>query len=129
MRIGELSERTGVSRRSLRYWERQGLLQSLRHGNGYREYDADAAEAVGRIRALLDIGLPTAVIRQLLPCTGDAGPQPDACPGLLAWVAEIRDDLDRKVEQLAANRDAITRYLRTASSATQVSSDKVPAAH
>ena len=89
MRIGELSERSGVSRRSLRYWEQQGLLRSRRLSNGYREYPADALQTVDTVRSLLAVGL-------------------------LERVAEIRDDLDRKVADLTANRDALTGYLRTA---------------
>lgn len=114
MRIGELSELTGVSKRSLRYWEQQQLLSTQRGPNGYREYAADAPASVATIRALLDIGLPTAVISQILPCTTQAGPQSGACSGLLDRITEIRDDLDRKATTLAANRDALTRYLGAA---------------
>lgn len=38
MLIGELSRRTGVSARSLRYYEAQGLLSAGRGANGYRDY-------------------------------------------------------------------------------------------
>lgn len=38
MRIGELAELAGVSTRSLRYYEAQGLLRARRAANGYREY-------------------------------------------------------------------------------------------
>jgi DNA-binding transcriptional MerR regulator len=38
MRIGELSQRTGVSPRSLRYCEEQGLLTSSRSEAGQRHY-------------------------------------------------------------------------------------------
>ena len=38
MRIGELARRTGVSVRSLRYYETQGLLRSDRTPGGHREY-------------------------------------------------------------------------------------------
>ncbi|WP_245788462.1 MerR family DNA-binding transcriptional regulator [Amycolatopsis marina] len=34
MQIGELSERTGASRRSIRYYEQQGLLRPARTGKG-----------------------------------------------------------------------------------------------
>ena len=37
MRIRELSERTGVSARLLRYCEEQGLLSPRRQENGYRD--------------------------------------------------------------------------------------------
>ena len=42
MHIGELSVRTGVSRRALRYYEEQGLLLPQRQANGYRSYSDDA---------------------------------------------------------------------------------------
>lgn len=115
MRIGELSERSGVSRRSLRYWEQQGLLRSQRLSNGYREYSSDAVQTVDAIRSLLDVGLPTAVIRTILPCTGEDGPQAAVCGQLLNQVEQLRDDLDRKVADLTANRDALTSYLGTVS--------------
>ena len=38
MKIGELAEKSGVSVRSLRYYEQQGLLQPGRLMNGYRMY-------------------------------------------------------------------------------------------
>jgi len=38
VRIGELAERTGVSVRSLRYYETKGLLGSERTSGGQREY-------------------------------------------------------------------------------------------
>ncbi len=40
MKIGELSRRTGVPTRMLRYYEEQGLLRPERADNGYRSYRA-----------------------------------------------------------------------------------------
>lgn len=39
MKIGELGRRAGVSTRTLRYYEEQGLLEPTRLPNGYRSYD------------------------------------------------------------------------------------------
>lgn len=99
--IGELAERTGISERLLRYYERAGLLRPERLPNGYREYaDSDTA-AVLRIRALLAAGLPTRVIRQVLPCTTDeAAVQP--CPGVLDALRAQLSALDRRSAELAA---------------------------
>ena len=52
MRIGELSRRTGVSVRLLRYYEDQGLLAPARLPSGYRDYDGGAVEQVQLIRVL-----------------------------------------------------------------------------
>ncbi|MNN43034.1 Mercuric resistance operon regulatory protein [compost metagenome] len=68
MKIGELSEKTGVSIRSLRYYERQGLLAPLRQDNGYREYSPLAEEQVRTIRFYLDLGLSTEEIAGFLHC-------------------------------------------------------------
>jgi DNA-binding transcriptional MerR regulator len=44
VRISEVSRRTGVSIRSLRYYEQQGLLCPRRLENGYRDLDEEAVQ-------------------------------------------------------------------------------------
>ncbi|MBO2460019.1 MerR family transcriptional regulator [Actinomadura violacea] len=111
MLIGELSRRTGVSTRLLRYYEEQGLLAAGRDPNGYRRYGDGSVVTVRKIRVLLEAGLSTEVIRQVLPCTKDDGPEFDWCSG-------IRDILDRelaviddRIEGLQRNRGAIAGFL------------------
>ncbi|MEU7136818.1 MerR family transcriptional regulator [Streptomyces sp. NPDC046261] len=113
MRIGELSERTGTSRRLLRYYEQQGLIAAARSANGYREYDERFVDRVLQIRGLLDAGLPTRIIKQILPCLDK--PRnihfSDATPQMLATLERERDRMTRRVECLTRNRDAIADYL------------------
>ncbi|MGK5733013.1 MerR family transcriptional regulator [Streptomyces sp. URMC 124] len=100
MRIGELSRRTGVSPRLLRYYEEQGLLHSERDANGYRKYRPDAVGHVGRIRELLGAGMTTGTIRTLLPCA-QGGPGLHTC----AHSARVLEDqLARVEEQMAELR-------------------------
>ncbi|MCX5243233.1 MerR family transcriptional regulator [Streptomyces prunicolor] len=105
--IGELAERTGTNERLLRHYERAGLLRPERLPNGCRTYaDSDTA-AVLRIRALLAAGLPTRVIRQVLPCTTDeAAVQP--CPGVLDALRAQLSALDRRATELAAAREVLS---------------------
>jgi DNA-binding transcriptional MerR regulator len=113
MLIGELAERTGVPARLLRYYEEQGLLTPARAANGYRDYGEPLIDRVGQIRGLLDAGLPTRIIRQILPCLD--GPReimfPDATPEMIATLERERDAIDARVRCLTRNRDAITDYL------------------
>ncbi|MDX3506712.1 MerR family transcriptional regulator [Streptomyces sp. ATCC51928] len=102
MLIGELSRRTGVSARSLRYYEAQGLLEARRGTNGYRAYDEDAVASVRKIRALLRAGLSTEVIRQVLPCAGGERPEFD-------WCAELREILDGELAAMDAQIDELRR--------------------
>ncbi len=57
MRIGELARRTGASARSLRYYERRGLIVSARLANDYRDFDGVQVERVRAIQFYLGLGL------------------------------------------------------------------------
>ena len=42
MRIGEISEKTGLSLSKLRYYEKHGLIEVARNASGLRNYDTRA---------------------------------------------------------------------------------------
>jgi DNA-binding transcriptional MerR regulator len=113
MKIGELAERTGVSRRLLRYYEEQGLITPTRGLNGYREYQESHVDIVLQVKGLLDAGLPTRIIQQLLPCLDQ--PQtiyvPDVTPEMVATLQHEQARLSERIVCLARNRDAIADYL------------------
>jgi len=113
MRIGELARRTGVATRMLRYYEEQGLVTPRRLDNGYREYDEYLVDRVQKIRGLIDSGIPTRLIGNILPCLGK--PQiivvEDADPELHEILAKERDRMSEKIRFLTHNRDAIDSYL------------------
>src|ERR1700694_3830204 len=79
MRISEISRRTGVSVRSLRYYEQKRLLCSRRLENGYRDLGEEAVERVQTIQMYLSLGLTTEQIEEILQCAGGS-PLPK-CPG------------------------------------------------
>ncbi|MEU1801770.1 MerR family transcriptional regulator [Streptomyces sp. NPDC019937] len=110
MRIGELSRATGASTRSLRYYEDQGLLSSDRRSNGYRDYGEEAVRQVAFIQDLYRAGLPSQIIRDILPCTAPTPPAGE-CTQLLARVRQVRDELARQEQQLAQRREMLDRYL------------------
>ncbi|MGW6564712.1 MerR family transcriptional regulator [Streptomyces sp. NPDC054975] len=113
MRIGELADRTGTPRRMLRYYEEQGLIVADRLPNGYRVYDESNVDRVLQIRGLLDAGLPTRIIKQILPCLDK--PRvihfPDATPEMLATLENERDRMTERIRFLTRNRDAVAEYL------------------
>ncbi|WP_037681799.1 MerR family transcriptional regulator [Streptomyces griseus] len=113
MRIGELAERTGTARRLLRYYEEQGLLVAGRSPNGYRDYPEGCVNRVLQIRGLLESGLPTRIIRQILPCINDprAIHVSDATPETLATLEDERRRMTDRIECLLRSREAISGYL------------------
>lgn len=68
MRIGELAKRSGAPTRMLRYYEEQGLAVPRRLDNGYRIYDDHLLDRVQKIRGLIDAGIPSRIISDILPC-------------------------------------------------------------
>ncbi|MBV8932313.1 MAG: MerR family transcriptional regulator [Kutzneria sp.] len=113
MRIGELSRRTHVPTRLLRYYEEQGLLSPDREANGYRDYAESLVDRVTQIRGLLDAGLPTKIIKQVLPCLDNPCTihVTDATSDLLTALEHHRAQMDARIRCLTRNRDAISAYL------------------
>ena len=117
MRIGELARRTGVSERSLRYYEERGLLTADRTPGGQREYPDRAVDRVIRIQELFAAGLNSDKIAQLLPCMRDVdgGPSEIATPRLVADLAGERNRIDRMMTELANSRDVLDEVIDAAS--------------
>nr|WP_079125224.1 MerR family transcriptional regulator [Streptomyces lushanensis] len=115
MKIGELSRRTGVPTRMLRYYEEKDLLHPGRADNGYRAYDEPAVHRVQQIRGLLDSGLTTEIIRRILPFLD----RPDEIhlhpecltPETAALLRGEAERIQQRIDCLARNRDAIHAYL------------------
>jgi DNA-binding transcriptional MerR regulator len=125
MKIGELSRRTNVSTRLLRYYEEQDLLAPDRAANGYREYAESLVDRVTQIRGLLDAGIPIKIIQQILPCLDNPCSimVTDATPEMIASLDRQREQMDSRIACLSRNRDAITAYL----DAVRTAGDVLPA--
>ncbi|MFE3189726.1 MerR family transcriptional regulator [Nocardia sp. NPDC059240] len=115
MRIGELAKRTGVSERSLRYYEEQGLLVASRTPGGQRDYPELAVDRVIHIQELFAAGLNSKKIYGILPCMRDTdgGANERATPELVHELVSERDRIDRTIADLLRSRevldDVITR--------------------
>ncbi|MBM7441499.1 MULTISPECIES: MerR family transcriptional regulator [unclassified Streptomyces] len=120
MRIGELARRTGVSERSLRYYETQGLLTADRTPGGHRDYAEGAVDRVIRIQEFYAAGLCSAKIADLLPCVrdSDGGPSEIATSTLVRDLSVERDRIDRKIEELRRSRDVLDDVIATAAGGT-----------
>ncbi|MEO3885400.1 MerR family transcriptional regulator [Nonomuraea sp. B5E05] len=109
MRIGELASRTGVSVRSLRYYEEQGLLVSTRSASGQRHYTDDAVERVTLIQRLYAAGLSSRTVAEVLPCVDS--PSEDTSDAALERMAQERDRLSAHIADLVRTRDALDELM------------------
>lgn len=112
MRISEVTDRTGIPARLLRYYEEQKLLVPARNASGYRDYSSQDVEVARRIRQLLDAGLSTATIRTVLPClTERAGRLAPICDETVNDLKREQARIQTSIETLAASRDAISSVI------------------
>lgn len=115
MRISEASAKAGVSARLLRYYEEQGLLAPSRDASGYRRYNMADLDAARHVRQLLDAGLSTATIRQVLPCLVErAGRLTPICSDLIAQLEEEQQRIESSISALTESRDAIASVIAAA---------------
>jgi MerR family copper efflux transcriptional regulator len=102
--IGELAARTGASVRSLRHYEQNGLLVSVRQPNGYRQFDPSALQFVDRIRTLLRNGFTLDEIRPIVSMLDARTAVPGICPDVIAQYGRKLDELDQRIAALAEIR-------------------------
>ncbi|MFF8318862.1 MULTISPECIES: MerR family transcriptional regulator [Streptomyces] len=116
MKIGEASRVSGVSARSLRHYEDEGLIVPGRFGNGFRDYCQSTVDRVLVIRSLLESGLPVRLIREFLPSlTDEAGVGTEVvCAEFLQEVQSHRDRLAARIAILSDQQAALDTYLREA---------------
>ncbi|GAA4636041.1 MerR family transcriptional regulator [Actinoallomurus vinaceus] len=112
MRIGELASRAGVSVRSVRYYEEQGLLTSIRSASGQRHYTDHEVERVTFIQRLYAAGLSSRTITELLPCVDS--PSEENSDAALERMAQERDRLSAHIADLIRTRDALDGLMATA---------------
>ena len=120
--IAEVCERTGLSPRTVRYYEEIGLLPGVRRrAGGRRVYGPDALERLGFIHRLKRLGLCLAEIRELNEVHAIGG----STAAMLARLHDLLDlhvaDVDRRIAELAALRAELVRYrkhIETRNSAT-----------
>lgn len=125
MRIGELADASGVSARSLRYYEQLGLIRAGRTQGGWRDFDDSMVERVVMIQHLFAAGLGSTTVNELLPCL-EAPPEErtGVMEQLLAQEAQRleakRRDIDRELNTLQALRNE-TALPRAAGAGLQAS--------
>ena len=114
MRIGEASRRTGVSIRSLRYYEQKRLLCARRLENGYRDLDEETVVRVQTIQMYLGLGLTTEQIEEIFKCTGvSLYPQtlPDCEDTLLTLYQDKLQDVEHQLAVLTSLRTRLTERI------------------
>ncbi|MCB1182987.1 Cu(I)-responsive transcriptional regulator [bacterium] len=105
MVIGELARRTGVSAKTIRYYEESGLVpRPRRAANGYRVYGEQAVHVLRFVKRARDLGFTMEEVGELLSLWRDDHRES-------AEVKEVAEAhlaaIERKITELAAMRDTL----------------------
>lgn len=74
MKINEVESIVGITRRNIRFYEKEGLLTPARNSqNGYREYGEAEVAALKEIKLLRKLGVPLDEIRRMQAGPGTVG--------------------------------------------------------
>jgi DNA-binding transcriptional MerR regulator len=103
MKIGELARGAGVDVQTVRYYEREGLLEApSRTPAGYRAYGPGHLERLNFVRHCRSLDIPLAEIRRLIDLSGD---QAVSCDDV--------DDLVRSHLRRVSTKRAALQHLET----------------
>lgn len=110
MRIGDMAQATGLSRDTLRFYEKRGLLRAQRGANGYRDYPLEAVDWLRYLRTAQELGFTLAEIEADMPLL--ASPDTPETAALLR-VALVRklDTIDARIAGLGQLRGELVRRL------------------
>lgn len=112
MFIGELAAQSGITAKTIRFWEAKGLLPDpTRTPTGYRDYDSDALDRLSFIRHAQIAGLTLAEIRQVLAISDTGEP---ACGHVTDLIHQHLTDVDDRIRELTETRSLLTRLAERA---------------
>lgn len=106
-KIGELAAAAGISRDTIRYYERLGLLQAAaRNSAGYRVYGIDEVGRLRFIRSAQELGFSLEQTRELIEASDLEHARVSALLGVVrSKLDAAKDRVDRllQVERVLAN--------------------------
>jgi len=105
MRIGQLAEKTGVTTKTIRYYEGIGVIpEPERMANGYRLYDQADVDRLQFVRDAQTAGLSLVEIDLILDLR-DQGES--TCEHVIEILDSHLSDVDRQLVELRRTRDQL----------------------
>ena len=105
MRIGALADRSGLTTKTIRYYESIGLIdEPARTPSGYRDYGEAAVERLRFIRDAQASGLSLCEVQSILELK-DAGAR--SCDHTIALLQRHVADIDRHIARLQVARSEL----------------------
>lgn len=104
--VGEVSQRSGVSISALHFYERKGLIHSMRTAGNQRRYHRDVLRRLAVIRVAQRVGLPLEAVASAFASLPE-----HKTPTRAEWAkmsASWREELEARITQLQLLKDQLT---------------------
>jgi MerR family copper efflux transcriptional regulator len=109
--IGAIAKRTGLGIQTVRFYEREGLLEEPpRSSSGYRTYDESAVRRLGFIRRAQELGFSLKEIRELISLEQDLDADCDHVRGIAN--AKL-DTIEIKIADLLRMKSALEKVVQS----------------
>ena len=118
----EAAQESGLSLDTLRYYEREGILQGVERGpGGHRVYTEDNLGTLGFLRCLRDTGMPISLLRRYGQLSQDESTLPERIElleeharSVAEQIAALQGQQSRLVGKLEWYRGELARQVRGA---------------
>lgn len=104
-RMGELAKECNVSKETIRYYERIGVLsEPPRTESGYRIYPEDVAERIRFIKRMQELDFSLNEINRLL---GVVDKDPNRCLNMYDFTTQKLEEIEKKVKDLIQIKEVL----------------------
>ena len=111
--ISELARQANVNIETIRYYERRGLIsEPPRNKSGHRQYSHETVKRTDFIKRCQTLGFSLKEVEEILELR--ITPE-STCADMKSRVTEKLTDVDRKMNELALIRDALSRLQKKCS--------------
>ena len=102
MLIGELSKETGLSRDTIRFYEKNGLIKmgkNSRRNNNYKEYSNEVCKRLLLVKQIKSLGFTLREISELISVLEGNAPK---CGDVIGMVDAKANDIETKIRELTS---------------------------
>ena len=107
--IGQVAKQSGVSVETIRYYEKEGLIEEPeRKESGYRQYKGEAIARLSFIQQAKELGFSLKEIGELLSIKSDAN---TVCSDVKQLAQDKLDDVECKIKILQRMRKSLKKLV------------------
>lgn len=112
LKIGEVSQRTGVTLRTIRYYQSLGLVEAAhRTRGGLNLYRAEVCDRIQLIRDLRSVGISLTRIREMLDLRKTARTGAEGAHDIAAAFTHSLADIEKRLQHCVLLRQEMTEAL------------------